>query len=71
MRLAIGHHHAFGTALARNGRALYDRPQVAAPMLRWWREKGVEGFVFYDTLPGFYEITPPQWRNAQELLTVH
>jgi sugar phosphate isomerase/epimerase len=68
MRLAIGHHHAFGTALARNGRALYDRPQVAAPMLRWWREKGVEGFVFYDTLPGFYEITPPQWRGLKAVV---
>jgi sugar phosphate isomerase/epimerase len=62
MRLAIGDIRAFGPALARAGRAFYDRPQTAAPMLRWWRKQGVEGFVFYDHLPGFYEITPAQWR---------
>jgi sugar phosphate isomerase/epimerase len=34
-------------------------------MLRWWREKGIEGVVFYDHLPGFYQISGPQWRDLK------
>jgi sugar phosphate isomerase/epimerase len=68
MRLATGDTQVFGPALARAGRAFYDRPQSAAPMLRWWRERGVEGVVFYDHLPGFYEITPAQWRGMKEVI---
>jgi sugar phosphate isomerase/epimerase len=68
MRLATGDNRAFGPALARAGRAFYDGPQSAAPMLRWWRERGVEGVVFYDHLPGFYEITPAQWRAMKEVI---
>jgi sugar phosphate isomerase/epimerase len=65
MRLAIGSHTALGAALGRIGRALLDRPQEAAPLLRWWRSKGVEGVVFYDSFPGFYEVTPQQWHDLK------
>jgi sugar phosphate isomerase/epimerase len=68
MRLAISDTRALGPALARDGRAFYHQPQAALPMLRWWREKGAEGVVFYDHLPGFYEITPDQWRGIRATL---
>lgn len=68
MRLAVGDNRAFGPALQRQGRAFYDRPQTALPMLRWWKEKSVEGVVFYDSLPGFYEITPAQWRGIKAVV---
>ena len=33
---------------------LYGNPGAAAKSLRWWKEKGVEGIVFYDAMPDFY-----------------
>jgi sugar phosphate isomerase/epimerase len=68
MRLAIGYAGAFGPAPARLGRAFYDRPGAAEPMLRWWKEKGVEGIVFYDAMPRFYEITPEQFKGIKAVL---
>jgi sugar phosphate isomerase/epimerase len=62
MRLAIGDYRALGPALQRQGQAFFDRPQTALPMLRWWKEKGVEGFVFYDRGAEFHAVTPAQWR---------
>lgn len=65
MQLAVSEVTGFGPALARAGRAFYDHPQTAAPMLRWWREQGIAGLVFYDHLPGFYEISAAQWRDIK------
>ncbi len=56
MRLAIG----FAVAV-RDADAclLYERPEEARRQLAWWRARGVEGLVLYDTLPDFYR-TPPE-----------
>lgn len=68
MRLAIGWYSAFGPVLSRLGPTFYDQPQSAGPLLRWWRQKGVEGVVFYDQMPGFYQITAAQWRGIKAAL---
>jgi sugar phosphate isomerase/epimerase len=65
MRLAINGSTAFGPALARRGRTFYERPQDAAPMLRWWKDKGIEGVIFYDAWPGFYDVRPEQWQAVR------
>jgi sugar phosphate isomerase/epimerase len=68
MRLAIGYTHAFRPAQVHSGRVYSEQPQAAAPMLRWWREKGAEGIVFYDTVPGCYELTAQQWRALRAVV---
>jgi sugar phosphate isomerase/epimerase len=68
LRLAINGINALRPVLARAGRAAYDRPQEAAPMLRWWRDKGVEGLVFYDSWPGYYDVTVDQWRGLKDVI---
>lgn len=65
MLLAVTDRTALGPALARAGRAFFERPQAAAPMLAWWRERGVEGVVLYDVLPGFYELSAAHWRDLK------
>lgn len=52
MRLAI----SAGVMVASLGARWYDDPRGTARQARWWRERGAEGLVFYDNLPGFYEV---------------
>ena len=68
MRLAMNGQTAIGPALARAGRAFFDRPETAAPLLSWWQAQGIEGLVFYDQLPGFYQIDAEQWRALRQVV---
>lgn len=40
---------------------LYAHPERLHRQLAWWRERGIEGVVLYDTLPDFYRIPPAQF----------
>lgn len=64
MKLAIGS----GPAFREVGRGIYDQPGAAAPMLRWWKQRGVQGIVVYDALPDFYRTAPDRFRGIKAVL---
>ena len=64
MKLAIGS----GVAFHGVGAALYDHPEKAAGELRWWKQHGVEGIVFYDALPDFYRVPLERFKAIKAML---
>ena len=55
MKLAIGSGVALREPLLRHGRAVLDQPEKLRGHLEWWKKQGVEGVVFYDNYPEFYQ----------------
>lgn len=55
MKLAIGHGAALREPLSREGKAVLEEPRRLRRHLEWWKQRGVEGIVFYDTYPDFYQ----------------
>jgi sugar phosphate isomerase/epimerase len=55
MKLAIGHGVAFREPLLREGKGVLEQPGRLRRHLEWWKRQGVEGLVFYDTYPDFYD----------------
>jgi sugar phosphate isomerase/epimerase len=64
MKLAIGSGPAFREVSSQ----LYTNPGAAAKYLRWWKQKGVEGIVFYDALPSFYRTPVETFRAIKQVL---
>ncbi|HUE75889.1 MAG TPA: TIM barrel protein [Chloroflexota bacterium] len=64
MRLAIG----IGTILQATGRGIYEQPEQAAKVLRWWKKQGAEGLVFYDSLPDFYRVPVDRFKALKNVL---
>jgi sugar phosphate isomerase/epimerase len=64
LKLAIGS----GPAFRDTARQIYDDPGKAAKFLTWWKQKGVEGIVFYDALPDFYRTDPAKFRGIKAVL---
>jgi sugar phosphate isomerase/epimerase len=64
MHLAIGSSVAFREL----GADLYDHPERAIPGLHWWKEQGLEGIVFYDWHPGFYEAPIERFKTIRTVL---
>ncbi len=55
MKLAIGNGVALRAPLDRHGARAVDEPARLAKHLAWWKDKGVQGLVFYDQYPNFYQ----------------
>jgi len=64
VKLSIGS----GVAFHRAGADVYEHPEQAAGELRWWKQQGVEGIVFYDALPSFYRTPAERFRKVKALL---
>ena len=64
MKLAIG----TGPAFREVSSQLYANPGAAAKYLRWWKEKGVEGIVFYDALRDFYRTPVAKFAAIKQVL---
>src|SRR5581483_1737751 len=64
MKLAIGS----GTAFAGLGNRVYADERAVAARLTWWKARGAEGVVCYDTLPDFYEAPLDRFRRLKRLL---
>ena len=64
MKLAIGSGPAFREVSSQ----LYDNPGTAAKYLRWWKQQGVEGIVFYDALPHFYQVPVERFGAIKRVL---
>jgi sugar phosphate isomerase/epimerase len=60
MKLAIGSGIAF--------RELRTESGATAARLEWWRSKGVEGIVFYDSMPEFYRTAPETFRALRKMV---
>jgi sugar phosphate isomerase/epimerase len=68
MKLALNCHQAFDFCMQRMGAEFYDRPEVMAPILRFWKEKGYEGITLYDSLPLFYDLGKDQLQRMKAVL---
>jgi sugar phosphate isomerase/epimerase len=68
MKLALNCHQAFDFYMQRMGSEFYDHPEVMAPVLRFWKEKGYEGITLYDSLPLFYDLGKDQLQRMKAVL---
>ena len=64
MRLAMGIAVAMRGA---DGASLYGRPDKARRQLAWWRSRGIEGVVLYDTAPDFYRTDPSHFATIRQV----
>ncbi|HLH71807.1 MAG TPA: TIM barrel protein [Chloroflexota bacterium] len=68
MKLAIGSGVAFRAPLLQHGRAALDEPGRLRSHLAWWKKQGVEGIVFYDNYPDFYQRPIEHFRVLKTVL---
>ena len=68
MKLAIGSGVAFHEPLLRYGPAALEQPEKLRGHLAWWKKQGVEGVVFYDVYPGFYERPIEHFQRVKSVL---
>jgi sugar phosphate isomerase/epimerase len=68
VKLAIGSGVALREPLIREGRAALEQPTKLRPHLAWWKRQRVEGLVFYDNYPGFYERPAEHFRAIKAVL---
>ncbi len=68
MKLAIGSGVAFHAPLIRDGRAVLDQPERLRGHLAWWKKQGVEGLVFYDVYPDFYQRPIEHFQRLKQVL---
>lgn len=68
MKLAIGSGVAFHAPLVRDGRAVLDQPERLRGHLAWWKKQGVEGLVFYDVYPDFYQRPVEHFQRLKQVL---
>lgn len=64
MKLGLNCSMIYSHFLARMGVKFYEHPEVMEPVLKFWKDKGYEGIVLYDSLPAYYEI-------PQDLMKLH
>jgi sugar phosphate isomerase/epimerase len=55
MKLAIGNGVALRAPLVRDGKVAIEQPTRLKGHLAWWKKQGVDGLVFYDQYPEFYQ----------------
>jgi len=68
MKLAIGSGVALRAPLVRDGRVALEEPERLRGHLAWWRAHGVEGVVFYDNYPEFYDRPPEHFARLKEVV---
>jgi sugar phosphate isomerase/epimerase len=68
MKLAIGNGVALRQPMLQNGRSILDDPSKLRPHLEWWKTQGVEGLVFYDNYPDFYQRPVEHFRALKAAL---
>jgi sugar phosphate isomerase/epimerase len=68
MKLAIGDGVALREPLIRDGKAALEQPGRLRGHLAWWKQQGVEGLVFYDQYPDFYERPQSHFREVKAVL---
>jgi len=65
MKLSLNSHQVFDFFLQRMGLEFYKQPEVMAPVLQFWKDKGYEGITLYDSFPLFYDITEDQFHRLK------
>ena len=68
MKLAIGSGVALHEPLVREGPTALEQPARLRNHLAWWKRQRVEGLVFYDNYPGFYERPDEHFRALKAVL---
>ena len=68
MKLAIGTGVALHAPLIRDGKAALDEPERLRGHLAWWKKQGVEGIVFYDVYPDFYQRPITHFQQVKQVL---
>ena len=68
MKLAIGNGVALQEPLIRDGKSVLDHPEKMRGHLSWWKKQGVEGLVFYDAYPDFYDRTKAHFQAIRAVL---
>src|SRR5690242_20635080 len=68
MKLAIGHGVALRQPLVQHGKAALDEPGRLRKHLEWWKARGVEGVVFYDTYPVIYDRPVEHFHTLKQTL---
>lgn len=68
MKLAIGSGVALRAPLTQHGRAVLDEPSRLRGHLAWWKKQGVEGIVFYDNYPNFYQQPIEHFQKMKAVL---
>ncbi len=56
MKLALNCNMVYSHFMARMGLKFYEHPEVMEPVLQFWKDKGYDGIVLYDSLAAYYEI---------------
>lgn len=68
MKLAIGSGVALHAPLARDGKVALEEPERLRGHLAWWKKQGVEGLVFYDAYPDFYQRPVEHFQRVRKVL---
>ncbi|HEX5417880.1 MAG TPA: TIM barrel protein, partial [Chloroflexota bacterium] len=68
MKLAIGDGVALREPVVRHGKEVLDEPGKLRRHLEWWKARGVEGLVFYDVYPDFYQRPTAHFLALKEVL---
>jgi sugar phosphate isomerase/epimerase len=68
VKLAIGDGVALRAPVLRDGPAVLDQPEKLRGHLTWWKKQGVEGLVFYDSYPRFYDRSIDYFKAIRAVL---